>query len=411
MRVILIIVSILVTSELQAQGWQTIYQDDFPDNALIANWSGAGKQRFQINPIDNSIWMIGSQQVTHIDGNGNYQRFDTDNHLVLVDDNYYNALAFANGEVQLLNKYTGLFSYDGTNWTLDHSIYFGETLATDGDTIWVGEDDVNTDARRIINGSFINLPFSAKNIASKNGQLWYNIGANIIYRYFSGSTGEFFTPDNSDLLSWNVNDFKFHPTTDTLYIATDVGISIVFDTTFVDSITPSNTVNMPGYNITEFEFDTQGNIWALFSNSSIDHTHLAYLDRSLMEWTTIYDDSNSPLTWDSWMTFEVDNMGNVWVPSGREIDVLKVNPPTWLGNESLELATFNIFPNPSEGEITFEIDNNTQITDILITDVNGKTLLNQPYTQSINTDLVSGIYFVHLINHKSHIATQKVIIK
>lgn len=410
MRTIILFLAVVAVHFANAQDWQTLYQDDYLAGDIRPSWWGAGTQSFLIDKSDNSIWMIGSSQITHIDGNGVYERFDTDNnHPVLVDDNYYRSFCFANGKTYLLNEFTGLFSYDGMAWNLDYPFYNGVTLSTDNDTIWIGDNAPGTDVRKIYSSTFENLDFSTYGVKSKNGALWYN-SSGYMFRYYSGTSGQFYNPDTCLLLG-TATDYKFEPTSDSLFVATEGGLSIAYNDVFIDTITTNNTINMPPNKILEFEFDPLGNIWALFGTSTTDNTHLAYLDRSLMEWTHIYDNTNSPLDWSFKMTFEIDNMGNVWVPDGTKLDVLKMNPPTWLGNESIELTTFEVFPNPSDGVITIDVDKNTPVTEIVITDLNGKVLSSEAFTPTINIDLASGVYFVHLKNHNTHLATQKVVLK
>jgi hypothetical protein len=70
-----------------------------------------------------------------------------------------------------------------------------------------------------------------------------------------------------------------------------------------------------------------------------------------------------------------------------------------------------IYPNPSNGIIKIDTDNDVQIERVRINDINGKMLIEKTNQFSeINTGLSQGIYFIH-IESKTGISTKKFIIQ
>jgi hypothetical protein len=81
------------------------------------------------------------------------------------------------------------------------------------------------------------------------------------------------------------------------------------------------------------------------------------------------------------------------------------------GLEKIEDNIISIYPNPFENNLTISIEND-QATEVFLTDITGKTILNQKYTGRLIVldlgDLSSGQYFV-TIKNKNYLTTRKVI--
>ena len=417
MKLIAACFTLLLTSVSFAQTWQTINRTDFgfPTGGWLTHTFGSN-HGFNISPYDNSIWLSQTDRLTRIDENGNLTEFDINNHPILNDGEYID-FAFANNTVYALDKWSGIYSFDGTDWTLNHTYVYGSSLNVDGDTIWIGEVEVSGNAVQILDGNMNFLDFSASNIRSKNGAIWYSggtngfNGSNAVFRYYSGPFGQAYSPDTCILLGWDVSTFKFSPNTDSLYVAGDLGISIAHDDMFIDTITTFNTTNMPSGYIKEMEFDTDDNIWATFSENGISSTSLAFLNRTTSNWT-VYDTSNSPIDFPEPIAIELDTFDNVWVAQNNKLHCLKLHETVdWLSVGEQEQTSFSIYPNPTMGNFTISLTEETHATQIHISDIEGRIITSKPYVEKTSLDLPKGVYFITLLEGDTILGTEKLIVK
>jgi hypothetical protein len=87
--------------------------------------------------------------------------------------------------------------------------------------------------------------------------------------------------------------------------------------------------------------------------------------------------------------------------------IVKLGPET-LSNPTSEINTITLFPNPTSNQITLQMSNHLTIDKIKITDLTGKTILEQ--TNSHNTiniqNLLSGIYFLQAISGANNYTTK-----
>jgi len=404
MKTTLLILAMFWSLFVQSQEWRTITAADF-ENPATLNWWGEETNKFKINPSNDWVWMLRTYGNYHITNNGEYFKILSDMHPILSSSIYYNSISFHDDTTFILDRNSGLYSYVN-DWSIEYSFVNGTSMHRENDTIWIGAENA-TNAFKFVNGGLQQLNFSALEIRSKNGVLWYTDGDPYVYRYYSGSIGVGHSSDTSNLLS-APNTFKFKPGTDSLFVATSLGISIANTTYFVDSITPNNTSNMPSASIMEFEFDTNNNIWALFGTDFWNLTHLAFLDRSTGQWSSIYDDSNSPIDFSRPLSLEVDGSDNVWISTYNKLHILEINPPTWLGLEEASVENVVIYPNPTNGEITIQTDMNTEIETIQILDLNGRVVSNHLFATKISIGQESGLYFVQFLSDNRIIGTKKI---
>lgn len=389
--------SLAIFSISEAQVWQTIHSNQFPGNDIQSNWWDGSKGTFEIDSSNNSIWLFRTDLITHISGNGIYSRHELASHPVLPSSDSYNSFCFKGGKVYVLDRNSGLYSYDGIGWVYENMYYFGTSLHVDQDTIWIGENDISTTVGKVVDGSLTNLDFSADLLVSRNGALWYT-GSGTLYRYYSGPIGSWYNPDTCNLLGWVTGGMKFLPSSDSLFVATGNGFSIAYNDVFIDSINSSNTTGMPVNDILEFEFDSDENIWALFGNSSIEHTQLAYLNRTNMTWELVYDNTNSPLDWNGKMSFEIDSSDNVWVVDLAELHVLKFDPPPWLGTDKITNESIVIFPNPSSNILNILHLENSNSDYFKVLNLTGDIILEGSFNgKSIDISSISkGVYFLRI---------------
>lgn len=74
---------------------------------------------------------------------------------------------------------------------------------------------------------------------------------------------------------------------------------------------------------------------------------------------------------------------------------------------------FNIVPNPSVGQVTVQIAANSNVSQVVITDLSGKVVANQSATHStVQLNLAPGIYLVNAIDAAGNkISTQKAVVR
>ena len=169
---------------------------------------------------------------------------------------------------------------------------------------------------------------------------------------------------------------------------------------------------MPYPSIIEFEFDSQDNIWAVFGDGGtlgFYPQYIGYYDRSVHDWTMIYDQSNCPVDFTKRLDIEIDLDDNLWVCDILDLHVLKLNnTPGWLSLVEESNNAFSVYPNPSSGAIFIETDAN--VSDIEIIDVSGRVVKTMNYTPEIVIE-EKGTYILRLLDHGNVVGNQKVVIE
>jgi hypothetical protein len=255
-----------------------------------------------------------------------------------------------------------------------------------------------------------------RRIESKNGNQWATTGIDqgSLYHFQNGTPSMY----NSDTIPFMLENqtyhLKFSNYSDTLYKSGNIGIALAVGNSFVDTITPYNTINMPlDLIIKEFEIDQNHNIWALFGEFGILNPplKLGYLDRALGNWT-IYDEQNTPIIFTDGPGIELDTLGNLWVVNKQLLHVFTTGiEPAWLGTS--ELANHNssivIYPNPTKNELHIQ-NNGLNVELIEIRDINGKVVMSLTSLENISVEnLEAGLYFVQVKFDKGIIVQQKII--
>ncbi len=392
---------------IHAQEWQTIDGADYVSNGQLGGYTSWNK-KFKINPYDNSIWLSRSASpfgICRIDSNGVFTLFNQQNVSAFpsVGMGDFNDFEFTSSKVLAINYFKGMYAYDGLDWQQVIVSTDVNYVTIDNDTAFISR----------VNGSFLKWTESSQSASSvtgcrrtvsRNGETWgtnssFSSGFMVLFSEASGPL--FHSPDTIPcLLSWNHSDFKFARNSDSLFISSDKGFSIAYNGVFIDTITPNNTINMPGSCILEFEFDSQDNIWAVFApdlNSWTDVSHVAYLDRSTNTWSQIYDASNSPILTNSRCTIELDDQDNLWVSDTRDLYVLKLNNwPQWLGVGEIVSSNFSVYPNPVTDYLSIQNENNVFVDRVSIVDFSGKTIkeLSGQSSQIDVKDIAPGIYYL-----------------
>lgn len=417
MRSLLIFLLISGNLIVYSQQWQTIPSQSLTGTNSFCTGPYINKN-FKVNPYNNSVWMTKyavPYYIRYIDDLGVFHEYSYLNEPLFSSFSNFNDIEFTTTKSFVYSPNSGFFTFDGINWNLDFAINDGYTISSDADTVWMARSSSGPYFKWAA-ASMSTGTASFKRIQSKNGNMWISSGDwNIIGTFKEGVGPVFHSPDTSFLLSWQNHDFKFQHNSDTLYVAGDLGFSLAVNGYFVDTITPGNSINMPGSLITEFEFDPQDNIWAVFGSGTtvLDSSiSIAYYDRSLNEWTQVYNSSNSPISFDGWVTIEVDSSGNLWATDGGDIYVLKINNwPSWLDVQELDQKSFSIHPNPTSDYLKIDGIHPNEISSIRITDLSGNFI--ERFIHPTTVDFVnvsgyqSGVYFISIETTSGSVTTQK----
>ena len=124
----------------------------------------------------------------------------------------------------------------------------------------------------------------------------------------------------------------------------------------------------------------------------------------------------------------VQNIGAVSVDANDRpytdviMDSIRVtnNPPLWMAKENTQSININIFPNPTNGNITIDIENNAfsnkeytiKIINMLNQVVHTSSLLKQQTNIDLSLNNSKGIYFIYIIDKQTNnIAVRKFVIQ
>jgi hypothetical protein len=413
-RILFFLLFLIVKSTLVAQSWHTIHSSQFHPY-VVWNSYGFPYQNFKVNPYDNSIWFASQTKIFRLSSNGQFTDFNASNEPILQGYYAFEDITFTPTRTVLVDRYFGLVNYDGTNWSTIPDGVDGVQLSSDGDTIWCARINQNY---LIIDpqGSELGAFSYFRRIESKNGNQWATTGIDqgSLYHFQNGTPSMY----NSDTIPFMLENqtyhLKFSNYSDTLYKSGNIGIALAVGNSFVDTITPYNTINMPlDLIIKEFEIDQNHNIWALFGEFGILNPplKLGYLDRALGNWT-IYDEQNTPIIFTDGPGIELDTLGNLWVVNKQLLHVFTTGiEPAWLGTSELanDNSSIVIYPNPTKNELHIQ-NNGLNVELIEILDINGNLLMSLTSLENISVEnLEAGLYFVQVKFDKGIIVQQKII--
>jgi hypothetical protein len=398
-----------------SQTWKTLDGVDYglifyPTHRFLFGTSH--RQGFKINHTDSSIWMCQGRSIMQFDGNGDFHEYNADHvDFDLLAD--FKNITFIDNKVYACNRYYGLYEFDAGSWTKISTVQDGVYLASDLDTLWMGQQLSGGDLI-VADGAQSFGISSNRRLASKNGEFWGGSPGFYIKRYQVGNGSyDYISADTIPyLLDNSHNYFCFSPNDNRFYTAGDLGISVALNKVFIDTITPFNTIGMPMLPVVEIEFDSQDNIWAMFGTdiASSSVVSFGYLNRTTNEWT-IYDTSNTGIA--DFRGIEVDPCDNLWVSEDTRLHVLDVGGCDlgWLGSSELTIkSTVEIYPNPASDQVV--ITSEQLITKIVLYDASGRELqqlvLSAFQTEVNVSNVSSGTYIVKIFTDVG-LATKKIV--
>ena len=415
MKTIITVLIVFCALTTHAQEWRKYHKNDFDLPYLLVrpDYLVSGRH-FRINPYDNSLWMGNDFTIQTISNQGEVAYFNMTNDPVFQSTAEWVTFEFSANQVFALDESYGLFIYENDTWTNPYNpAEFSPGMSRDGDSLYILRENqsfirwVNATIQPLYNSSTL------KRILAKNNQFWMGYGLETPSLGFYSETGGFnwYNPDNTLIMDYGNYDFKFSPHHDTLYVAGNKGLSMLYNLAFFDSIAPDNTTNMPPGVILDFEFDANDNIWALFGSDVQTPTSIAHYNQITKNWDAYYDANNANLNFDTYCSIELDNLGNLWMVNQAYIHVLELSTlPAWLSVKQPKLeARVSIYPNPAKETVSIETD--ALLSEIYLTDQLGKRIrtFNPTEKQLSVAELPAGMYFVELVTEKGEKTTVKLV--
>lgn len=360
----------------KSQEWRSFTGPDLGLNGTTLGSTYYLWDPFKINPYDNSIWIGFNMKLHHVTNEGNATTYDYITHPDLFGGVYSGNrpthFDFNASETYFLTSGKGLHQFNAGNVVTLHQSNSLGGLFVEADTVYSLKS--GDSPLKFVNNTFdsnFNQGPGPSIFVSRNGFYWGGGGSSYL-AYYTPEFNVVFAQNDDVLLSNTNHDFKFKRNSDSLYTSSEKGFSIAYDTTFYDTLTPFNSVNMPHSNIVEFEFDKNDNIWALFGDENDDPIAIGYCENRV--WSKYFDSSNSPIDFTNLVGIEIDTFNNVWVNDLANLHVfIEYDSPSWVSLvEHDNPPLLHVYPNPAENKITVQHTEN--IIQIQLKDINGKAV-------------------------------------
>ena len=405
MKNVILNFTLFIYNFLIAQSWHTFHTNVFHP---YSNWTSHGfpHKQFKINPYDNSIWFAHQTKIFRLTSDGQFTDFNASNEPILQGYYAFEDITFTPTRTVLVDRYFGLVNYDGTNWSTIPDGVDGVQLSSDDDTIWCARINEYFLVIHPQGSQFGNVNY-LRRIESKNGNHWATDGIEqgALFHFQNGLSTMYNADTIPFMLDNQTHHLKFSKYTDTLYKSGNLGISLAVGNSFVDTITPHNSINMPAdLIIKEFEIDQNHNIWAVFGEFGILNPpkKIGFLNRSLKTWT-IYDDQNTPIVFTDGVGIELDTLGNLWVVNKQLLHVFTTGiEPAWLGTSELanDNSSIVIYPNPASQQVTVTWTTK-DASCIEIFTLHGKLVaripIHEPKAQTLDvSNLSPGMYLIRV---------------
>jgi hypothetical protein len=383
---LLLLYFLIKTNYFQAQNWFSLAKIDY--------YNCTPTNQFIINPYTNDLWFVSDLKVAVLKSSGSHVEYGNNELGSLWSGDNLN-FGFSPNNTYFSKLMEGLFSFNNDVRNLVLNSTEINAITTNNDTVYTMSGTQNM--YKYTPTSTIDAMYGLSNVKAKNQFLYLNAG--VIGRKIGLSTVYLY--NDPEYLIATVNDYKFSRKSDTLFVASKKGISYAYNYDFLDTITPNNSINMPGPNVLEIEFDNNDNLWAVFGDSNDVPFAISKLEGNT--WTSRFDNTNSPIDFSHFYGLEIDTLGNLWVADLNYLHTfLTPNSPTWLGTKEMPQSFhLNIFPNPSSDHITIsEIPLSLIGSNATITDLNGKQILDFEITQQQEqidcSSMKKGVYFLRI---------------
>jgi hypothetical protein len=372
-------------------------------------------KEFKIDPYRNDLWFVSDNHATVLESDGDMYYFNSTDFAGATNADEL-SVGFTQNHNYFSLKNSGIYWFDNYSQIIKSAQGGVIELISGQDTIFFHAHSNCGFSGFVPESTLISeVPTAGgfNEIKIKNGQTYVKVGNDLAHPLTSSSNQ---TITGGHYLGGVLSDFSFTNNTNTLYAASNKGITVCENYVAIDSLTPFNTGGMPSNKVLELEFDADDNLWALFGDDvSYEPMSIAMLDAGNF-WINEITASNSPIDFPNFVNFEFDTLGNMWVVDDTHLHSMETaTSPSWLGNESLSLEeiNFELFPNPSDEFITlsFSENVNTEELSVIITDLSGKTCYQGDFEATINHGLTSGAYIITVREQFKVIATERFVVK
>jgi len=403
MKSILIQIVLFLTLFSHAQTWTIIPKNNY--------FHATPFEQFILNPNTNSLWCVGWNNVAMISEGGIFFEY-TSNELGPLSSNINQRFAFTSTDIFYIRNGYGLYSF---NNELSTSLYpnFNDFtgISTNKDTLYVVLNTPNF-TKKYINGMVSDIFQVHTVILAKDTFYYFSDGQSYVGYNVNGNTSNsvYLSLNDPDFLQGLFYDVKYTRLTDSLYVGGKKGISIAYNYDFIDTITPNNTVNMPSSHVLEMEWDLNDSLWAIFGDANENAIALAKLEGNT--WTNIYNSSNCPIDFSTFIGMEIDTLGTIWVVDENNLHALtNANSPAWLKNMELPKAEeLLLSPNPAKDVFTIQ-HSNLLGSEVQIIDLQGKIVFEEsPKSSTLLINVQNwqeGMYLVRLTSEDGAVVNAK----
>mgnify|MGYP000963179660 FL=1 len=348
--------------------------------------------------VNDNIWLGTSVGVQKFDGS-NLTAYTTADGL--VNDNVKVITSASNGDIWVGTDF-GASNFDGANWlTFDNTngLNSNQVKSIDEDAnggIWIGTNlGVSYfDGTTWTSYSSFDLHWSGVNATAfdSNGDKWFASPLGGV-THFDDTT---FTPyDTSNgLLSQFVTDILVD-NNDNKWVGTSSGMSVLdaSNTSFTQHtrmyiMPPPDTLNP----VVDIAMDSYGRIWTAIYVGYLAEGGIAYWDGNQWEDFHVSDGLVGPNV----RGLVIDSDDNVWVATSTGVSKISATTSAVV---AAEIATFNLFPNPSNDVLY--LNNGTQnIQQVkMYNNLGALVYLNDNKKQQYKIDISSfskGLYYVNI---------------
>ena len=406
----------------------TVYGQQWRSIPRHLSFKESGTEQFLIDPYSGNMWFNAGYRVSVIEPDGTIKLMTgITGEITYLNQTGDLQFAFTPSHTYFAFPEVGLYTFDNYSeqlvYNLDNTNGFLENISTNGDTVYMAFDPVPfsyawtylkyTPSSTLTTGKVCDL------VVAKETQKYFVRGDSFL---FYSNSDELLEPivylihsdpadSDPDYIDIKIRDLKFQNIGDTLAIAGNLGISLIYNNDVLPlNYTPNNTTNMPSAKVLEIEFDESDSLWAVFGDDNKDPIAIAKLDGT--NWTSIFTQSNSPINFDWFVSMEFDSAGNIWVNDDTHLHTL-VAPtnPTWLSTIENERIEFSVAPNPSSGSFTLSTPLSSTADQIGVVDMMGRTLVKTPYATDLHLNLQKGVYLLQLIEGNAILGSERIVIK
>jgi hypothetical protein len=397
-------------SKVHAQYWQEVNL-------------GQSSVFLSFNQFDSTIWLRKNYPIHFDDGSFTHFNFTAVPFFDFVGFSFEKPIYTSTAMFSCTDGTPFFYKFDGStfqkiNLPVGHQMNNYGHMAVHNDTLYLNTlDPSGTNTLSYFQDQLIQTYSGAtpNHIVGENASYWFG---NTSVGYFNLQTNYELGFDNTMPSNHKILDAKLLPGTDTLFYTKIDHIRLAYGTSVIDSITASNSFQMPDGHPRKLCFDLDGNLWVLFGNTDCVNSlhkpkYVSKYNRNTQTWehTTNLVDLLAPYVGCANSTLnvelEVDPYNNIWLmficdAVSRYYLFQQGDLPAWVGTSEISLTNeVAITPNPSDG--IFQVSSiSSEPMKITMLDQQGKQVAQFELDElSTNnsfdlSDQAPGVYFAHV---------------